>query len=562
MKLNISFFDIRQHAPILLVLLSAAIAVAAYLQALDYPFVSDDTTYIPENTKLAGLHLTELWRLFVEPYSPHFEFLPLRELSFWFDMTLFGLNPSAYRLHNIILYLLCLPLMYGTTLALWRYFRPLDTASAPWAAAIVTALFALHPALVESVVWVSGRKYVLPNFFSILTLWLAVNAKREYEFSVPHAIATLIAFVAVMFSKSSYIAVAPIVAMLWLFFWFDIPVSKRRLPLLLWPLSIMLLAVFLLLIFIAKNNGYDAVPSYFGVEAVTRTLAVLWGLVWLAFSPEGRHFLYPVFENPWFPYMVALGGATLVAILGGAVMLLRRRSLEGFSLVIFLLLCVPYLQLIPAKPPALIADRYVAFAVWPAMLLLVSLAWRLNHVPRAAVLLVIALIWSFQTIERPRDWSSFEALIETDFRAFPKYSMPAMYKTGIQLSEGKLREAAETANGITIIDARNNMMKLVNAHQALVDSALTKDPRNAIDIFLDFGLDLKRLPEQAQWNTPLNFMWQKNRIYLGNEWRNLGKIFPDDALVRNNLRPALLSIWKDENSTVNFRPALGLQRVP
>src|SRR3990170_3866104 len=104
------FFRIRQLAPLAPILFGAVVAVAAYLQALDYPFISDDEAYITENTKLAGLHLTELWRLFTGPYNHFSEFLPLRDLSYWFDIALFGLTPSAFRMHNILLYLLCLPL--------------------------------------------------------------------------------------------------------------------------------------------------------------------------------------------------------------------------------------------------------------------------------------------------------------------------------------------------------------------------------------------------------------------------------------------------------------------
>jgi hypothetical protein len=95
----------RQAAPLALVLAAITIAVAAYLQALHYPFVNDDTVYLVENFKLAGLRFAELWRLFIEPYN-RYEFLPLRDLSYWFDITLFGLNPSEFRVHNIILYLL------------------------------------------------------------------------------------------------------------------------------------------------------------------------------------------------------------------------------------------------------------------------------------------------------------------------------------------------------------------------------------------------------------------------------------------------------------------------
>jgi hypothetical protein len=532
----------RQFAPLIMVLLSAAVAVAVYLQTLHYPFISDDSGYLTDNPKLAGLHLTELWRLFTEPYNDFSEFLPLRELSYWFDLTLFGLNPTEFRVHNIILYLLCLPLVYVTTMSLWRYFRPADASGAPWAAAAVTALFALHPALVESVVWISGRKYVLPNLFAMLALWLAVNARREYGLSAPHASAALAAFVAMMLAKSSYVAVAPIIALLWLMFWHDVPAVNRRRAQLLWPLAILFLAGLLVVIFIATSIGRE--PVYFAVEAVTRSLAVLGWLLRLAVTPENRHFFYPVFEDIYFPAMVALGGAVLIMTAAGLVMLLRKRSLEGFALVAFLLLCMPYMQLIPHAPPSLASDRFLALAAWPIVLLIVGLAWRLNAVPRAILLLVIALSWGFQTMERSHDWRSYETLVDTDLRAFPGYSMPAMYKTDIQLSQKLIPEAAKTAAGITMPEVKNSMIKLVKAHQAVSDSIVTGDPHYAMESLVDFAGDLKQFPAQAQWNTSLKIIWRINRKYLEFEWQKLARYFPDDVLVQNNAEASLSNIRK------------------
>lgn len=551
----------RQVAPLALVLGAIIIAVAGYLQAIHFPFISDDTGYTTENYKLAGLHLAELWRLFVEPYNCCFEFLPLRDLSFWLDIKLFGLTPSALRVHNIILYLICLPLVYATTLGLWRYFRPADVAGAPWAAAVVTALFALHPALVESVVWISGRKYILPNLFAMLALWLAVSARREQGLSVLHAAATLLAFVAMMLAKSSYVGMSPVIALLWLIFWLDIPVPNRRRSMLLWPLAVLLLAVALVGIFIAFNNGYDRVPFYSGVEAVTRTFAVLGWLARLAVTPENRHFFYPVFENTYFPAMVALGAAVLFAAVAGGVMLLRKRSLEGFALAAFLLLCMPYMELIPHGSPSLVSDRYLALAAWPAVLLIVALAWRLNLVPRMALLFVMALLWGWQTVERTRDWRSYEALIDADLRAYPGYSMPAMYKSDIQLSQGLIREAAETAGGITIPEVRNTMINLVKAHQAVIDSTSAGDPRNAMDFLMDFSLGLEQLPSQARWNTSLSLIWRINRNYLEFEWRKLAGSFPDDVMVQYNAGSSLLSAGKYEGAIVHLRAAAESQRL-
>jgi len=560
MNLRPSLARMRQLAPLAVVLVSAVVAVGAYLQALNYLFVSDDTVYITENTKLLGLHLTELWRLFIEPYNDFSEFLPLRDLSYWFDITLFGLTPSAFRVHNIILYLLCLPLVYATTLGLWRYFRPADAAGAPWAAAAVTALFALHPAHVEAVVWISGRKDVLTGMFSLLALWFAVNAKREQGLSPRYATATLLALLAAMLSKATAVAVAPVIAMLWIIFWRDIPAQHRRRSHLLWPFASLLLAACVALIFSANSTIRE--PIYFGIEAVTRALAVLGWLARLAASPESRHFFYPVLDDPHLSVMVALGIAVLAAAVAGGAMILRKRSLEGFILVAFLLLCIPYIQLIPYRTLSLVSDRFLALAAWPVVLLIVVLAWRLNPVPRAALLLAIALLWSLQTAERPRDWRSYEALVDVDLRAFPGYSMPAMYKSDIQLSQGLIREAGETASGITIPEVRNTMIKLVKAHQAVTDSTSTGDPHDAMDILLDFGLDLKHMPVQARWNTSLSVIWRINRKYLEFEWRNLARHFPDDVLLRYNAGSSLLSILKYEDAIVHLRAATESQRLP
>jgi protein O-mannosyl-transferase len=549
-----------QLAPLALVLVSAVVAVGIYLQTLHYPFISDDSGYVTENSKLAGLRLTELWRLFTEPYNDFSEFLPLRDLSYWFDITLFGLNPTAFRMHSILLYLLCLPLVYATMLELWRYFRPVDAASAPWAAAAVTALFALHPSHTEAVVWIAGRKDVLAGMFSLFALWLAVRVKQEQGLSAPYAAATLVALLAAMLSKATAVAVAPLIAILWVIFWRDIPAPNRRRFLLLWPFASLLLAACIALVFAAIIT--TRIPLYFGIEAATRSLAVLGWLARLAVSPESRHFFYPVFEDTYLPAMVALGLAVLAAAVAGMVMILRRRSLEGFALVAFLLLCGPSMQLIPYAPPSLASDRFVFLAVWPAVLLVVALSWRLKPVPRTAILLVIALAWGFQAAERTRDWRSFEVLVDSDFHAFPGYSMPAMYKSDIQLSKGLFREAGETASGITIPEVRNTMIKLVKAHQAVTDSTSTGDPHNAMAILLDFGLGLKQTPVQAQWDAPIGIIWRINRKYLEFEWQKLVKRFPNDVLVRYNAGSSLLSIRKYEDAIVHLRAATESQRLP
>lgn len=524
-------------APLFLVLAGVMLAVAAYLQALNFPFVSDDSIFITENRKLAVLPWTQLWRVFTEPYNSVFEFLPLRDLTFWLDMAISGQsNPSVPRLDNIVLYLLCVPLVYSTTSSLWKYFRPADAASACWIAATVTAMYAIHPALVESVVWITGRKYVLPNLFSMLTLWLALKVRREHGFSAAHAAAALLAFVALMLSKSSYVGVAPMVVMLWTLFWLDIPAGQRRFSTLLWPCAILLLAVLLLLNFIFHNKGFDTVPAYFGIEAVTRSLAALGWLARLAATPESRHFLYPVFEDAHFYVMVALGAAVLAAACIGTVAVLKKRSLTGFILAAFFLLCLPYLQLIPAKPPSLVSDRYVALSAWLMALLIVSMAWRLRPALRVIVLLAVALPWAYQTIERPKDWISMESLIGADVAAFPGHYWPLHIKVfRIDLNSGSAQRAAESASRITDPEVRNLTSELIRSDYFVYSYAYsTGDTRDAITSLNTLGRMLDNPPVAIKWNPSLAYIWTTSENKVNKQWDYLINHFPDDASVRYN----------------------------
>ena len=551
---------LRQFPHLIPIGIGIAIVVVAYLQALNFPFFSDDEDYIPLNSKLASLPLSELWRLFTEPYNV-FEFLPLRDLSYWIDITLFGFIPAAFRIHNLILYLLSLPLVYATTMSLWRYFRPDAATSAPWFAAIVTALFTLHPAHVEMVVWITGRKDVLAGLFSWLALWLAVTARREHGLSAPHAIGTLIAFAAVMFSKASYIAVAPVIAILWCLFWFNLSAKDRQTTKLLWPLSILLLAVLMLITFI--DNSTVKNPSDLGIAMVTQSLAAMGRLASITLSPGSRHFYYPVTEYPYFSGMIALGGLVLATASAGVLLMLRKRSLEGFALVAFVLLCVPYIHLIPFRTFALVQDRYVALALWPIVLLAVILSWRLNTLPRTLVLLLVSLPWIIQTIDRPREWRNYEEILNADIREYHGYYVPVIYKIiFVHLPQGLNGEALTAASDILDPDMRKIATNLVQADAVRGRAINTGDPSNAISALSKMEYLLNQQPDKYSLNSPRAYVLNACRQLLVIEWKSLAKQFANDALVRYHAGLWMTKMGDYVGAISNLRAATESRRLP
>ncbi len=523
-------------------LIVASCAVGAYLQVLHAPFVYDDNIYIVQNSKLATLQLSELWSLLVEPYNQFAEFLPLRDLSYWFDITVLGQNPAAFRLHNICLYLLCLPLVFGLTRSTWSYFRPGEVACASWVATAVTVLFALHPSHAEAVTWISGRKDVLAGMFSLLAMWLAMRVKRKQGFALPYVIATLFALLAAMLSKATSVAIAPVVALLWVLFWLDVPQQERRRRLLLWPLAAIVLAGCVALVFasIIKSK----VPLYFGIEAVIRTLAVQGWLARLALSAESRHFFNPVFEYMFLSAMVVVGIVVFFSATVGVVMLLRKRSLAGFAVAGFFLICIPNIQLIPYNPPTLVSDRALFVAAWPAMLFVVMLLWKLKPVLRIVMLLAIVSAFFFQSAERSRDWRSFEAVLDADIRAYPGYYMPIFQKVvWVQLPQGMYQDAGVIASSISDPQIRNIAIGLIATQYLLISGTEAAGSKNqAMKLLWKLWSTIEQRPSQLRWNTPMSHVWKLTSDALARYWDVLAKRFPEDALVRYNAGVFLLKI--------------------
>jgi tetratricopeptide (TPR) repeat protein len=483
--------------------------------------------------------------------------------------------------------LLCLPLVFVTTLGLWRYFRP-AAADAPWAAAVVTILFALHPAHVEAVVWVSGRKDLLSGMFSLLALYFAVYARNpnsrnlntsnlntrnpntrnpdfkntnstpEQGLSPRYAGAALCALLAAMLSKATAVAVAPLIALLWIIFWRDIPKHHRGRSHLFWSFASMLLAGCVAVIFTANSTVKE--PFYVGLEAITRALAVLGWMVRLAVSPESRHFIYPVFEDTGLPLMVALGAGVLIASLAGTIWIWRKRTLAGFAGVAFLLLCAPYIQLIPYLTNSLAADRFIFLAVWPVVLLSVAWAWRLKPMLRALFLFLVMLVWGFQTIERPRDWRSEEVLVDIDLRTYPGNYHLAFQKIWAQLREGLYSDAMATANSITVAEFRQTMIAMIRATYAV--NTASNHPDEALAALQNFSDALQHMPEQAQWNLPMRHVRDGCRYILALKGARLAKQFPDDALVRYRAGMWKLADHNYKDAVIHLQAAIVSQRLP
>jgi protein O-mannosyl-transferase len=119
----------------------------------------DDDYYIVKNPYLRDFSLHGIYKIFTSFYS--YNYHPFTTLTNLVEYQLAGLNPLPYHVLNLLLHLLNTWLVYRFTLLL---------GGRKSACALTALLFAVHPAHVESVAWISERKDVLYAAFYLSAL--------------------------------------------------------------------------------------------------------------------------------------------------------------------------------------------------------------------------------------------------------------------------------------------------------------------------------------------------------------------------------------------------------
>jgi Tfp pilus assembly protein PilF len=150
-------------ATLTLTILLVAGTQALYAPVLRNGFVNyDDPGYVTANTHVRqGLSAHNIGWACTATEEANWH--PLTWISHMADVQAFGLNPAGHHLISVLWHTLNVVLVF----LLLRYATGYAAR-----AAVVAALFALHPFNVESVAWVAERKSVLCTAFLLFTLWV------------------------------------------------------------------------------------------------------------------------------------------------------------------------------------------------------------------------------------------------------------------------------------------------------------------------------------------------------------------------------------------------------
>ncbi|MCU0290385.1 MAG: tetratricopeptide repeat protein [Thermoanaerobaculaceae bacterium] len=356
------------------------LTVAVFFPAIRCGFVSyDDPLYVTDAPGVReGLGLAAIRQAFGGTQVGNWH--PLTTLSLAADVSLAGLRPAAFHLHNVLLHALAAALLL---VALARL------TGALWPSAAAAALFALHPLRVESVVWVSARKDVLSGVLFMLALlaWERYGRKP----SARGMALTVLAAVGGLMAKPTLVVLPAL--LLILDFW---PLARnagesssaRRAVALLrekWPLLGVSLAFSVVVLIAQRSAGavasVDFVPVQVRLANVpVAALAYLGDLVW----PARLAVLYPL--HP--PGAGLVVGSTLALVVASILVILWRRSAPWLAAgwTWYLTGLVPVIGLIQVGSQAR-ADRYTYL---PQIGIAFALAWGAS-----------ALVQRFQAARRP-----------------------------------------------------------------------------------------------------------------------------------------------------------------
>ena len=383
-------------------------------------FVWDDTIFLVGNNTY---RYCEVLRMFFA-LGNGVEYLPVRDLSFALDYSLWGEHAAGFHLTNLIVFALTACFAYLFCCQAIRFlagpakvdYRESDTERL---ALFATLCFVLHPIQSQAVNFITCRNVLLSGWFFFLSLylyltWAEEGNRRLRRLNYP---ASLFCFLLALFSKATVISMPLLLLAL-------IAVGRSRgrklsyLPTI--PFFLLCCGAFFLFKQVAlqaKVMRFD-LPE-FGIHSlwVTGAKAVQIPFFYLGkiLYPEGFAAEYDIdfLAGFWHPGVLAC-----LAALGFLVFFAwrwrARQPLLAFGAAWFLITLLPVLNFFPTRPA--VADRYAFLPVFGVCYLLAISSGRLLatrfRLPVACALLASLVFLGSSSAAQCAVWLSEKSLWE------------------------------------------------------------------------------------------------------------------------------------------------------
>jgi len=406
----------------------------------------DDYNYIRDNVLIRTLSWANILHIFHYKTIVVGNYHPLTILSYVIEYHLAGLKPFLYHFDNLLLHL-CNIILVATLM--WLLTKK------SYATMIATALFAIHPMRVESVVWAAERKDVLYTFFFLLSLICYIHFLLKNRRNTLYYPLSLFFFILSLLSKGQAV-VLPLTLFL-IDYWYQRKITLRtvlnKVPYLLFSLASGILAL------TAQHTSLTS-SRLMAHSLLDRVVIACFN-----FSAYLYKLVYPFHLSCFYKYpaendkgWVYAGALATVVIVGVTAYFFRKNRTVVFGSLFFLGTISIVSQILPVGN-AIIADRYT-YIPYIGVFFILGLLFDhvINRNPKyskvlPAIAVVILVGFSVMSYSQSLTWHSNETLWKNALKNDPddgvaltdlgrEYIDRKEYATAIDLLERAIRNEA------------------------------------------------------------------------------------------------------------------------
>lgn len=481
--------NLFQSVPVASALL--ALTLAAYSNCFEAGFTLDSRPLLLQDPRLRAASAENVGLIFQHtywwPYAETGLYRPFTTLSYLFNYAELGNGEHAVGYHavNLVLHALNVLLVYALTRR-WMAGR--------WVAAVVAALWAVHPVLTESVTNIVGRADLLAGAAILGGFWIYLESREAAGFRRFAWLAALAAVTTIgVFSKESAVAILGVIAIYELAWWNGRQPLIRLLP------AYVAVQVPILAMWMARSAVLAAAPrAVFGFtdnplvgagfwQAKLTALAVLGRYLWLMLWPAHLSADYSYAQIPMASGSLADWAAWLAvaAALTSAALLFRRNRAAAFWLLFAFINVAPVANLL-FPIGTIMAERFLyvpSLAVCTCAVM--AARARLRPQVSSALALVLVAALAIRTYARNADWRDDLSLATADAEASPA-SYKVHHRVAAALYESDPSHAniasvtAEVEKGLAIVDPLPDSRNTPTIYDAaggfyLVEGGRTKD---------------------------------------------------------------------------------------
>jgi protein O-mannosyl-transferase len=494
--------DWRMDAAICVVI--ALITLIPYAQTFKFDFVNfDDPAYVYEHSLVKnGVNWKSLLDATIGFHQANWH--PLVWYSYMLEVEAFGMNPGVMHTTNVVLHIMnSLLLYFWLRLATRDYFR----------CCLAAILFAIHPAHVESVAWITERKDVLSTLFLFLTLVCytkyAQGGRRTWY------AAALVAFATGLTAKAMLVTVPVLLPLIEIWplqnrKWDGsitsvISILKQR-ALAIIPFAVLSAGVCVITVAAQKSAGAISDLAVLSLDQRLANSAVSFAryslmTVW----PSDLSIFYAMPSGGWHGGIVGLAVLFLAGVTSYCLAIRRTRPSAIVGWLWFLVTLLPVIGLVQVGIQAM-ADRYTYV---PMVGLSVLVLWclpdacfRFEKIRMAAILASIVILMGL-TVRQVGYWENSITLLTHSLDVAPDQNLIAYHNLPLAYNKAGEYEksVAVLQRAVTIFKTDSGLwFKLGNAMRGLKQDtdalecyrrAIEYDPKNN-EAYNNLGLMLSR----------------------------------------------------------------------